>query len=98
MNNRFGISDSSYALIISVFEKFPQVETALIFGSRAKGNYRNGSDIDLAIKGNDCTPETASHLSGIINEQIPIPYCVDYCRLRFSKKPGFKSSYRKGRC
>jgi len=77
MKNTFGITETSYSLIISVIEKYPQIETVLIFGSRAKGNYRNGSDIDLAIQGNECSPELASKLSGIINEQTAIPYYVD---------------------
>ncbi|HEX2956344.1 MAG TPA: nucleotidyltransferase domain-containing protein [Chitinispirillaceae bacterium] len=77
MKNAFGISEKSYNLILSVFEKCPQVETVIIFGSRAKGNFSQGSDIDLAIKGNTCSAELALELRAIINEQIPVPYSVD---------------------
>jgi predicted nucleotidyltransferase len=77
MKNRFGISEISHSLIISAIEKYPQIETVLIFGSRAKGNFRNGSDIDLAIQGKLCSPELALKLSGIINEQTAVPYQVD---------------------
>ncbi|SCA63943.1 hypothetical protein SCG7109_BR_00050, partial [Chlamydiales bacterium SCGC AG-110-M15] len=34
-----------------VLSQYPQVHSALIYGSRAKGNYRPGSDIDLSLKG-----------------------------------------------
>ena len=76
MKNRFGISEKSHTLILSVIQKYPQVETVLIFGSRAIGNFRNGSDIDLAIKGNSCSSELALKLSGTINEEIAVPYFV----------------------
>lgn len=35
----------------AVFAGHPNVESAILFGSRAKGNYKRGSDIDLALSG-----------------------------------------------
>lgn len=77
MKNAFGISEKSHDLILSVFKRYPQVESVIIFGSRAKGNFSQGSDIDLAIKGKSCSAELALELSGIFNEEIPVPYSVD---------------------
>lgn len=37
--------------ICRVLHRFPQVEEAIIYGSRALGNYRPGSDIDLTLRG-----------------------------------------------
>ena len=45
----YGLSDIVIADICSVLEKHANIEKAVIFGSRAKGNYGEGSDIDLAI-------------------------------------------------
>src|SRR5438552_160097 len=75
--NTFGISERSYFLIWETLKNFPQVEKAVIFGSRAKGNFVSGSDIDLAIFGKDCNPELALKISACLNEEIPIPYYVD---------------------
>lgn len=50
---KFGLSDKVIDEIHGVFCKHPEVEKVLIFGSRAKGNYRAGSDIDLAVIGNN---------------------------------------------
>lgn len=75
--NRFGISEKSYQLLQDTFSKFPEVEEVIIFGSRAKGNYKKGSDIDLAIKGAKCTASLAWRLQSYINEHLPIPYNVD---------------------
>lgn len=48
---RFGLKESTIAKITAVFAKYPRVHTVLLYGSRAKGNYRNGSDIDLTMIG-----------------------------------------------
>lgn len=43
----FGLSDENILKIRNVFAKFAEVEKVIIYGSRAKGNYRYNSDIDL---------------------------------------------------
>ncbi|HEX3047690.1 MAG TPA: nucleotidyltransferase domain-containing protein [Bacillota bacterium] len=75
--NNFGISEKSYKLLMETFVKYPQVEEVIIFGSRAKGNYKKGSDIDLAIKGAQSSAKLALTLQSYINEELPIPYMVD---------------------
>lgn len=46
-----GLSKEVWNEIIEVFEKFTKINQVILFGSRAMGNFREGSDIDLAIKG-----------------------------------------------
>lgn len=75
--NPFGISEKSYNFLVNAFGNYPEVEEVLIFGSRAKGNYKKGSDIDLAIKGKQCSDLTAINIQGYFNEELPIPYYVD---------------------
>lgn len=48
---KFGLDDTVIEKLTKVFEDNPKVDNAYIFGSRAKGNYRPDSDIDIAIKG-----------------------------------------------
>lgn len=45
----FGLSKAVFLILQSMFAKYPSVERVVIFGSRAKGNYRAGSDIDLVV-------------------------------------------------
>ena len=45
----FGLSDATIEKIRSVFARHPQVEKAVLYGSHAKGTFRNGSDIDLSL-------------------------------------------------
>ena len=46
---KFGLSQQTIDAIHGVMGQYPQVGQAIIYGSRAKGNYRNGSDIDLTL-------------------------------------------------
>lgn len=75
--NAFGITPFSFELILQTLATYEQVEEALIFGSRAKGNYQPGSDIDIAIKGKDCTDTLAWSIAADLNEHYPIPYFFD---------------------
>ena len=77
MSNAFGISDQSYKLLLDAFKRYSEVEEVVLFGSRAKGNYKKGSDIDLAIKGKNLTSSLALDIKGYINEELAVPYMVD---------------------
>ncbi|NLJ78584.1 MAG: nucleotidyltransferase domain-containing protein, partial [Tissierellia bacterium] len=48
---RYGLKGDTLESIADIFAKHQRIEKAILFGSRAKGNYRNGSDIDLALLG-----------------------------------------------
>ena len=50
---KFGLSDTVISELQGVFRRHPNIQEVIIFGSRAKGNYREGSDIDLAAIGNN---------------------------------------------
>ena len=75
--NDYGISERSFQLLLKTFEGFPEIDQVLLFGSRAKGNYRTGSDIDLAVKGKKVGPALIFRLKSTFNERLPIPYEVD---------------------
>jgi len=46
---KYGLHDETIAAIQGVFLKYPAVEKVVLYGSRAKGNFKHGSDIDLTI-------------------------------------------------
>ena len=52
MNNNFGLNNKNLNLIISALKSYSNIKHVYIFGSRAMGNYKPGSDIDLALEGN----------------------------------------------
>lgn len=73
----FGLSDNSLNLIINAVSAIEKIDSAYIFGSRAMGNYKPGSDVDLVVKGNDIDYDTISELSLQLNELLPLPYFFD---------------------
>ena len=77
MNNEFGLYKTDIEEIVAVLKSVPEVDEAIVFGSRAKGNFRNGSDLDIAIKGKDISFSAISHLSYVLNEDTLMPYKFD---------------------
>ncbi|NSW92788.1 MAG: nucleotidyltransferase domain-containing protein [Firmicutes bacterium] len=80
----YGLSESDLDYIVKAIKKFPEIQKALIFGSRAKGNYKPGSDVDIAICGERITFDTLSSLHAVLEEYGPLPYffdIVDYSHL-----------------
>lgn len=72
----FGLSEKTMEKFHSVFKKYSEVEQVLIYGSRAKGNYREGSDIDLTLVGNHISDKILSSIKVDIDE-LNTPYLVD---------------------
>ena len=48
---QYGIPESDLDALLSELKKNSKINEIILFGSRAKGTYRNGSDIDIALKG-----------------------------------------------
>ena len=46
---RYGLKNIIIENINNIFSQYPQIEKAVLYGSRAKGNYKTGSDIDLVL-------------------------------------------------
>jgi len=72
----FGLKQRDIDNIQNALIQFPEIEQALVFGSRAKGNSKPGSDVDLAVKGSEITPETITRLRSTLND-MPLPYFFD---------------------
>src|SRR2546423_9009723 len=91
MNSSFGLSEKTLTTILQVIQKFPQVQEAIVFGSRAKGNAKRGSDIDIALKGNESTDSIAWEINSILNEREPLPYFFDVVNYSTIKNPELKN-------
>ncbi len=72
-----GLTETDINLIAAAIAQFPEIEDALIFGSRAKGSYKKASDVDLAVKGRHVSNETIKRLNFVLNEELPLPYFFD---------------------
>lgn len=72
----FGLTNQDIQYIIDEISNYPQIEEAIIFGSRALNTYQVGSDIDIALKGEEIQT-IVPRISGILNEESPLPYFFD---------------------
>ncbi len=77
MTFQFGLKKSTIESICKVLARFPQVKEAILYGSRAKGNYKVGSDIDLTLcGGDDLTLQVLYRIMDEIDELL-LPYTFD---------------------
>lgn len=73
---RHGLSETTVRNIVAVFAAHPEIGTAVLYGSRARGNYRNGSDIDLTLKGDALTGALLLRIENELDELL-LPYKID---------------------
>ncbi|MGE4465890.1 nucleotidyltransferase domain-containing protein [Sphaerochaeta sp.] len=72
----FGLKPEVLQQLEAVFQAYKSIESVVLYGSRAKGTYHAGSDIDITIKGDHITDS----LLGKIEEEIDdllLPYSFD---------------------
>ena len=74
---QYGLSDETLNAINSIFSRYQDVKQVILYGSRAKGNYRNGSDIDLALKTGESFTFTDLLRVGNDFDDSYMPYFVD---------------------
>ena len=70
-----GLSRQTMAAFLSVLYHHPKVKEVILFGSRAKGTFKPGSDIDLALKGDLNLQDLTLLLNHI--DDLNLPYTFD---------------------
>ncbi len=83
---RFGLKESVITKITDVFSHYPEVESAILYGSRAMNRYRPGSDIDLTLTGTQLTYRIISRLENEIDDLL-LPYLFDISILSHIDNP-----------
>lgn len=71
----FGLSPETHQKIAQTLQGQARVQKVWIYGSRAKGNFRPGSDIDLCLEGTlelEDLLQIRSHL-----DDLDLPYSFD---------------------
>jgi predicted nucleotidyltransferase len=85
-----GLTPQTLDTITHVLQRFPGVEEAYLFGSRAKGAHHNGSDIDIALKGN-IDLRTLAKIRYILEEETTLPYHFDIVDYHTITHPDLKA-------
>lgn len=86
----FGLKNGELESIRSVLSKYPEIEKAMVFGSRAMGNFKPGSDFDLALFGREIPRQTILSLYDKLNEVSNLPYHFDIVNYNEISSPDFK--------
>ncbi|HNR35374.1 MAG TPA: nucleotidyltransferase domain-containing protein [Candidatus Hydrogenedentes bacterium] len=84
---KFGLKETVIGQIQSVFARYPQVERAILYGSRAKGPCKTGSDIDLALVGGDDLNLKVLYRIMDDMDDLLLPYSFDLSILRYIGDP-----------
>ena len=77
MMDMFGLLERDIEYLHKAFTQCTEIEKVIIFGSRAMGNYKKGSDVDIVVVGENITRRTIYALHDLLNEQYPLPYFFD---------------------
>jgi predicted nucleotidyltransferase len=73
---KYGLPQHTVDKICAVLAQHPQVERAVLYGSRAKGNYKPGSDIDLTLFGSALTQQRCASIADALDDLL-LPYTID---------------------
>ena len=87
---KFGLLDSDFEFLSNLFQKYSSINEVIIFGSRAKGNYKNGSDVDLAIKSITIENQEINEIDDELNENSNLPYKFDIVHYEKIQTPELK--------
>jgi predicted nucleotidyltransferase len=87
---RYGIRTGVWNQLLPILRSLPAVEQVVLFGSRAKGNFKPGSDIDLCVKGDALTDQDLKHLQQRI-EELDLPWVVDLLHYESISDPSVTS-------
>jgi len=76
MMNAFGLESNDTQTILSIFAAHPVIESAVLYGSRATGRFKPGSDIDLMLTGKKLADRTILDVCAELRDSN-LPYRVD---------------------
>ena len=73
---KYGLKSAVIEQLKHVFAGHPEIEQVILYGSRAKGTHRNGSDIDLCMRGGSLTLPLQAKIEGELDDLL-LPYKID---------------------
>lgn len=90
----FGLKEDYISKINNTFAYFPEVEEVIIYGSRAKGNNKNGSDIDLVITKGDVDFTQFNKITEKLDDLL-LPYQIDLSLYSLIDNPDLKEHIKR---
>ncbi len=81
-----GLKKETIEKIIEIFERHDEIEEVILYGSRAKGNFKPGSDIDLTLIGNRLNLAVLNKISLELDDLL-LPFTFDLSLFHHIKQP-----------
>lgn len=90
----YGLSDETLTRIHGVLETHPEVERVMLYGSRAKGGFRAGSDIDLCLIAPSLSLTQQLQIESELDDLL-LPYKIDLSRMHTLDNPALIDHIRR---
>ncbi len=74
--NNYGLTERDMKTLHEIFQRHASIKEVKLFGSRAKGNFKPGSDIDLAVMNNEVRENELLRVRAEMDEST-LPYRID---------------------
>ena len=78
---RIDLPQKTVSELKSIFSAYPEIEKVIVFGSRALGNAKPGSDVDCAFSGKNLTSKLIGRIQIYLQEDTLFPYFFDCIHL-----------------
>lgn len=86
---KYGLTEETLSGICAVLERYPEIEKAVLYGSRAKGTFKKGSDIDLTLYGEEITSDIRAAVASELDD-LMLPYTIDLSVFHNLEHPGLR--------
>lgn len=90
----YGLSDKEFDEMTAIFGKFKNLEKVILYGSRAKGNYKKFSDVDITLEGDNLTLADLFQIQDLLYES-DLPYMYDVSILKKITNPDLVDHIRR---
>jgi predicted nucleotidyltransferase len=94
MTATHGLSENTVSEIRAVLGQFAEVKKAMLFGSRAKATHKPGSDIDLALTGDQITWQILGRIESAFDDRL-LPYSFSLIMLNDRTDPEVAAHIRR---
>jgi len=75
---KYGLLEPQFKEVIKIISSHPEIEEAVLFGSRAINTFKEASDVDIALKGKKVSYKLAVDLQSYFEEETDLPYFFDF--------------------
>lgn len=72
----YGLSQQTVESLSEIFRTYPEIHDVILYGSRAKGTFNDGSDIDICLKGENLDTSVLHKISNDIDNLL-LPWLFD---------------------